>query len=141
MSRTASWLVGVLVLAAACGPAANERPTDYRAFTNHYALRIGTTPVPPRAREVTMYRVFVRDKNTGQPISNGEGIIYGETRDGAKVWDSLTPASEIGTYTARIRFVAAGEWAIGLQFRKDSTQALEKADWMQSVLPDTSSIP
>ncbi|HEY2897051.1 MAG TPA: hypothetical protein VGJ12_07945 [Gemmatimonadaceae bacterium] len=122
-----------------CGPkAAGTSTTEYRAFTEHYAFNIASVPSPPHAREKTLFKIRVRDKNTSQPIEGGEGIIYGNTEDNAgKTWDSFTPGQAPGTYTATLDFVIATNWALALQFRKDSTQALEKVDtWYQSVLPE-----
>ena len=127
------------LVAAACGPAPHA--TDYRAFSVHYAFRIGSTPVPPMARERARFKIVVRDKESGQPIENGEGVLYAETRDGVKTWDTLVPGQELGTYYANLNFLVAGEWAMGLRFRRDSTQQLEQVDWMQEVAADTSSIP
>jgi hypothetical protein len=124
---------------AGCGPkAAGTSTTEYRAFTEHYAFNIKSEPSPPHAREKTLFRIRVRDKNTSQPIEGGEGIIYGNTEDGSgKTWDSFTPGQAPGTYTAKLDFVIATNWALALQFRKDSTQALEKVDtWYQTVLPE-----
>jgi len=138
--------VGLLALAVAaqavtaCQPP--ETNTAYRAFTAHYAFRISSEPVPPMAREKVRYKVVVRDKDTNQPIQGGEGILYAENRDGVKTWDSFTAGPEVGTYYAdRLNFLTAGDWAMGLRFRRDSTHALEQADWMQEVAPDTSKIP
>ena len=126
------------VALAACGPKAAGTTTDYRAFTEHYAFNITSDPSPPHAREKTLYKIRVRDKNSSQPIEGGEGIIYGNTEDGGgKTWDSFTPGEAPGTYTAKLNFVIATNWALALQFRKDSTQALEKVDtWYQTVLPE-----
>jgi hypothetical protein len=132
----------VMAMAAAlvaCGPkAAGSAATEYRAFTEHYAFNITSDPSPPHAREKTVFRIRVRDKNSSQPIEGGEGIIYGNTEDGGgKTWDSFTPGQAPGTYTANLQFVVASNWALALQFRKDSTQALEKVDtWYQTVLPE-----
>jgi hypothetical protein len=132
-------LAGLVVATAACGP--SEPSTAYRAYTDHYAIRVSTDPMPPMAGERTVYKVVVRDKESGQPIEGGEGRIFAQTRDGARTWDSFTPGPELGTYYAKLFFVVSGQWAVGLQFRRDSTQPLERADWMQEVTPDTSSIP
>jgi hypothetical protein len=44
-----------------------------------------------------------------------------------------------------VKFLTAGEWALGVQFRRDSTQALQRTlDWRQTVLNellDTTSTP
>jgi hypothetical protein len=127
------------VALVACGPkGAGTDTTEYRAFTEHYAFNITSDPSPPHAREKTLFKIRVRDKTSSQPIEGGEGIIYGNTEDGGgKTWDSFTPGQAPGTYTAKLNFVIATNWALALQFRKDSTQALEKVDtWYQSVLPE-----
>lgn len=140
------WTAGILALAVAaqavtaCGPA-EQQSTDYRAFTAHYAFRISSDPIPPMAREKARYKVVVRDKDTNQPIQGGEGIIYAESRDGIKTWDSFTAGPEVGTYYANLNFLTSGDWAMGLRFRRDSTHALEQADWMQEIQADTSKIP
>ena len=136
MKRPARAPVMVLVLAAfaaACGASA-DAPTGMPAYTDHFSLRILTDPSPARARERTTFKIVVRDKTTGQPIDGGEGLLYGNTRDPkVKVWDSFTAGDEPGTYYANVHYVIAGDWAMALQFRRDSTQPLEKADWMQTV--------
>ena len=124
---------------AACGPkAAGTATTDYRAFTAHYAFNITSEAAPPHAREKTVFKIRVRDRDSSQPIEGGEGILYGNTEDGSgKVWDSFTAGQAPGTYTATVNFVVANNWGLALQFRKDSTQALEKVDtWYQQVLPE-----
>jgi hypothetical protein len=123
----------------ACGPKGSGTKTpEYRAFTEHYAFNITSDPSPPHAREKTLFKIRVRDKTSSQPIEGGEGIIYGNTEDnGGKTWDSFTPGQAPGTYTAKLEFVIATNWALALQFRKDSTQPLEKVDtWYQTVLPE-----
>jgi hypothetical protein len=137
------WTLALGTLAA-CGPkAAAPTSTAYRAFTEHYAFDITSDPSPPHAREKTLYRIRVRDKTSSQPIEGGEGIIYGNTEDGAsKTWDSFTAGDAPGTYTAKLNFVVANNWGLALQFRKDSTQSLEKVDtWYQTVLPERPATP
>ena len=130
--RRAAMVAGAMV-ALSCGPA-REAPKGMPAYTDHFAMRVLSDPQPPRARERTSFKLVVRDKDTGQPIDGGEGLIYGNTRDaGVKVWDSWTAGPEPGTYYANIHYVVAGDWAMALRFRRDSTQRLEQVDWMQSV--------
>jgi hypothetical protein len=119
----------------ACGPSASSGSLDYRAFTEHYAFRISSDPSPPHARERTVYKIVVRDKNTSEPIEGGEGIIYANTKDGeGKTWDTFTAGPAPGTYYANLKFIVASDWAIALKFHKDSTQALETVDtWYQTV--------
>jgi hypothetical protein len=133
-------LLAALAFLVACGGSREDR-LALRMLTDHYTLRILPTPVPPRAREKTRYKVVVRDRKSGQPIEGGEGIIYANTRDGASTWDSFVPGEELGTYYATLNFVVSGEWAIGIRFRRDSTQRLEQVDWMQEVLGERASIP
>ena len=49
------------------------------------------------------------------------------------IYDGLERGPQPGTYFAKLNFLTAGEWAIGLQFRKDSTQKLDTMDWLQTV--------
>jgi hypothetical protein len=135
----AALLVLVAVAANACGGPGPE--PAYRGFTEHYIVRITSDPVPPRARERTLFKIVVRDKDSDQPIEGGQGIIYAETRDGAKTWDGFEPGPELGTYYATLKFVVAGDWAMGLRFRRDSTQKLEQVDWMQEVRAERSGTP
>ncbi len=111
------------------------------AYTDHYSMRISSVPSPPHAREAARYKLVVRDKDSGQPIEGGEGIIYANTIDGASTWDTFVPGDELGTYYATLNFIAAGNWAIGLRFRRDSTQRLEQVDWMQDVLGERPASP
>ena len=32
-----------------------------------------------------------------------------------------------------MNYITAGDWAVAIQFRRDSTQKLERIDWMQDV--------
>ena len=139
LPRLSALLALVAVATTGCGGPASE--PAYRGFTEHYAMRITSDPVPPRARERTLFKIVVRDKESGQPIEGGEGIIYAESRDGAKTWDSFEPGPELGTYYATLNYVIAGDWAMGLRFRRDSTQKLEQVDWMQEVLAERSRTP
>ena len=127
-------LVGLVVLLTACEAPKSNR--DIRQWTDDLALRITVSPQPPVAEEVTVFKVFVQDKETGQPIETGEGRLFATSQDKAKTYDGLAKGKEVGTYYARIRFPLAGDWAVGLQFRRDSTTALQRTnDWIQTVLP------
>lgn len=133
---TARALVGVLVGAFAvvsCGP-----PKDagvVRLWTEQFEIRVTPDQIPPRALERINYSIVVRDKETKEPIANGEGRIFATNADGKTSWDGFTYGPEVGTYHATITYVTAGEWALGLQFRRDSTQVLERTlDWRQMVL-------
>lgn len=131
-----SCLLAFVVMAAlACGP--SQPITDSREWTDNYAYRITVDPMPPEALEPAIYKVVVRDRETNQPIENGEGRIFATSPDGANTDDGLAKGKEIGTYYARLYYVISGDWAIAIQFRRDSTQRLERADWVQTVLPST----
>ena len=117
----------------ACGPSGPKRyemPVD----TDTYLIRVSWTPTHAYAREATVFRIVVRDKKTKEPIENGEGQIFATNKDGINTFDSFTPAPESGTYTAKLKFLTAGDWALGLRFRRDSSSRLERNDWRQSVL-------
>jgi hypothetical protein len=89
--------------------------------------------MPPRAGEDATYKIVVQDKKTGEPIETGEGRMFANNQDGARTNDGFQKGKEVGTYYARLMFAAAGDWAVGMQFRRDSTARLERVDWMQSV--------
>ena len=130
--------VGLLMLGAACG---SPRRPEIRQGSKSYLFNITSDPIPPFAREDIIYTITVRDRESGQPIDNGEGRIFANTLEGARTWDGFTKAPAVGTYTAKLRFVAAGQWAIGIQFHSDSTKPLEKTEWMQDVLQERSGTP
>lgn len=122
-----SWLAG-------CAP--DPRDLQIRTFSKSFEFRIRSDPMPPRARETVLYRVTVIDKETGQPVEGGEGRIFANNEAGASTWDSFTPAQEVGTYLAKLRYVSAEEWAVGIEFRRDSLPGtlIERAtDWRQDV--------
>lgn len=130
--------IGLLVAGADCG--APSRP-EIRQGSKTYLFNITSNPIPPHAREDVIYTITVRDRESNQPIDNGEGRIFANTLDGARTWDGFTKAPAVGTYTAKLRFVASGQWAIGIQFHSDSAKPLEKTEWMQDVLPERDGIP
>ncbi len=109
---------------------------EIRQWTNDLAFRISVSPAPPVAEEYALYKVVVQDKNTGEPIETGQGRLFASTKEQAQSYDGLAKGKEVGTYYARLRFPISGEWAVGLQFRRDSTLPLERTqDWMQTVSP------
>lgn len=126
----AALAAGVAVLAS-CGP--SPRELDNRQWSDSFAFRITVEPSPPRAIEDAMYKVVVQDKKTGEPIETGEGRIFATSKDGANTDDGLAKGKEVGTYYGRLFFPTTGDWAVALQFRRDSTQRLERVDWVQSV--------
>jgi hypothetical protein len=126
------WIVlGLATLA--CGP---QGPPPIRQWTDDITFVITSDPVPPHARQDVKFTVIARDKSSGQPIEGADGRLYAETREGAKTWDGLVPGPKPGTYTAKLSFVVSGNWAMGMQFRRDTTKikAIEKMDWTQEVL-------
>ena len=124
-------LCAIATLVAACTP--QPPNTDIRQWAGGMAFRIGMIPVPPRAREPIQYKIVVLDQESRQPIESGEGRIFAMNKDSVRVWDALEYGPEPGTYHAKISFVTSGPWAIGLEFRRDSTHRLERMDWTQEV--------
>ena len=129
------WLSAIGCLLVGCGP--SQPNTDIRQWTDNYAYRISVDPMPPEALKTATYKVVVRDRKTNQPVEQGEGRIFATSRDGANTDDGLSKGKEIGTYYGRLFYVISGDWAIAVQFRKDSTARLERADWIQTVVPST----
>lgn len=121
-----------LAVLVSCGP-----PPDagvLRVWTEDFEIRLKPDVVPPRALERITYTVTVIDKETREPVVNGEGRIFATNADRKTVWNGLTYGPEAGTYRTHITFVTAGDWAMGIQFRRDSTTALQRSeDWRQTV--------
>ena len=142
-SRDASFtslvVVSWLALALALGVAACDgkpRAPSIRTYSEHFEYRITSDPMPPRAREDVLYRITVIDKETGQPVEGGEGRIFANNEAGASTWDSFQPAPEVGTYTAKLRYITAEQWAEGIEFRRDTlpgTKIARATDWQQEV--------
>ena len=118
---------------AACTP---DKPnTDQRVFSPDFEFRVTPDLVPPRALEPIAYTITVRERKSRQPVVNGQGRIFGTNADRKTIWDGFTYGPEVGTYHAKLMFITAGEWAMSLQFRRDSTSALIRPsdDWRQMV--------
>jgi hypothetical protein len=137
-------LAAVTIAVAACRP--EPRQFTLRLETDSYAFRISADPLPPRARERTVYTVVVSDRETRQPIEGGEGRIFASNAgpddpDRRTVWDGLAASEQVGTYTGNLSFVTAGNWALALEFRRDSTHRLERVDWRQDIHAEGPAFP
>jgi hypothetical protein len=126
-------MLALALLTASCGPGPNA--ADMRAWTPEFEFRIASDVVPPRALEQIHYTITVRDIKTHEPIANGEGRIFATNADGHSIYDGFAYGPEVGVYHATLMFVTAGDWAMNVQFRRDSTKALQKPDndWRQTV--------
>lgn len=132
----------VCAVASSCGPSeARQRELYY--YTKDYSFTIMPSEAPPHAREAITYKVFIRDRDSREPIQNGEGQIYSSNREGAKTWDGFTYGPEVGTYYGKLNFVTSGLWAVAIRFHRDSLHPLQKIEWMQDVLNErqTASAP
>ena len=128
--------LALAMLVAGCGP--SKPITDERLWTDDFEIRVSADPTPPRAQDSTVYTIYVRDKKTREPIVNGQGRIFATNSDRHSIWNGFTYGPEVGTYHSRLKFITAGEWAMGVQFRRDSTQALQQSlDWRQLIRPAT----
>jgi hypothetical protein len=121
----------IAVPALACGD--SRRTLENRQWSDSFAFRITVEPMPPRAIEDAKYKIVVQDKKTGEPIETGQGRVFANSKDGARTDDGMEKGKEVGTYYARLFFPTTGDWAIALQFRRDSTSKLERVDWIQTV--------
>ena len=135
----AAALAFALTGAASCG--GPDHQLELRQGTESYKFVITSNPIPPHAREDVIYTVTVRDRKTGQPIETGEGRIFANTRDGARTYDGFVKAPQVGAYSAKLSYVTAEQWAVGIQFHSDASKPLEKSEWMQDVLPERSGKP
>jgi hypothetical protein len=103
-------------------------------ISTSYSFTIIPSHAPPYAREATLYKVVIRDRESRQPIETGEGQIYASNEERANTWDGFAKGAELGTYYGKLNFVTAGLWAVAIRFRRDSLHPLEKVEWMQDVL-------
>ena len=132
VGSAAAILIGCIA-ATSCGRSeAKQREMHY--ITKTYSLWITPSEAPPHAREEIAYKIFILDRETREPIQNGEGQIYSNNREGARTWDGFAYGPEVGTYYGKLNYTTAGLWAVGLRFRRDSLHPLEKIEWMQDVL-------
>lgn len=126
-------LLAVAGALTSCAPP-NRPNTDIRLWTADFEIRAWSDVTPPVSLEPIHYTIFVRDKKTREPIAGGQGRIYVTNADGLTKWDGFKYGPEVGTYHATLMFPASGEWALGIQFRRDSTQLLQKTEnWRQTV--------
>jgi hypothetical protein len=124
--------LGAVVGGCAAGP--QDDPKTIRLWTDDYYIRVTSEPSPPRALEQVQYTVVVQDKKTREPIDVGEGRIFATNEDRKNTDNGFEKSPEPGTYRTKLFFATAGPWAMGLQFRRDSTQKLQRTnDWMQDV--------
>ena len=142
------WAVGLSVMATQLSAVTmigttGQGATDGMRFVQFYfglpvamvILSIAFIPRFYRLRVLTAYEYLEArfDRKTRQPIENGEGRIFSNNAQGAKTWDGFVYGPEVGTYHAKLNFVVAGQWAVAIQFRRDSLRPLERIDWMQDV--------
>jgi hypothetical protein len=125
--------LGLAVLCVACGPR-EPRRRELRLISESYSFIISSNEAPPYAREATLYKVVIRDRDSRQPIETGEGQIFASNAERANTWDGFAKGDELGTYYGKLNFVTAGLWAVAIRFRRDSVHRLEKVEWMQDVL-------
>lgn len=125
--------VAVALASASCGR--NERALDNRQWSDSFAFRITVKPSPPHDIDDATYRIVVQDKKTGEPIETGQGRIFATNKEDQRINtdDGLEKGKEVGTYYGRLRFPVTGEWAVAVQFRRDSSSNLERVDWIQTV--------
>ncbi len=123
----------MLFLFAACDEGSRPK-NEIRFTTDDFVISVSAESLPVRALEPVHWRVVVSDLKTGKPIENGQGRVFATNRDHKSIANGLAPTGELGTYRTNLMFVTAGLWAMGIQFRTDSTQKLQQTqDWTQDV--------
>lgn len=136
MSACRSLAVGAAAfLAVACGERQALKP-EIRLSSADFTFRVSAERMPPAAREPDRWRVEVIDRETRQPVQRGEGRIFATSHEGTNSWDGFTSGEEPGVYYGTLSFLTAGEWAMAVQFRTDSTRPLQRVDWVQEVMPE-----
>jgi hypothetical protein len=129
--------VAVLVAGAfSAGCDAGRPPVrELRFRTDSFVIRVSPETIPTRALEPVYWRVVVHDRDTGAPIQGGQGRIFATNKDMKTVSNGLSETDQLGTYRSHLMYVTAGLWAMAIQFRRDSTQILQKTqDWTQDIL-------
>ena len=132
---TMAVLVAACTISVSCGRS-EAKPREIRYISKSYSFTITPGQSPPHAREAIIYKIFIRDRETREPIQNGEGQIYSNNREGARTWDGFAYGPEVGTYYGTLNYVTSGLWAVGMRFRRDSLHPLEKIEWMQDVMDE-----
>lgn len=132
--------MALMLTALACDPSSKRAP-GISLISETFSFRVSSDPLPPHARERNVYKIVVLDRKTNQPIEQGEGRIFATSRDYVNAWDGLTAGPEVGTYYGTLNFITAGDWAVAVQFRRDSTRKLERIDWMQDVRAERETTP
>ncbi len=133
-SRGFLLVLSASALLAGCD-AGTPPKNELRFKTDDFVIRISSETKPTRALEPTYWRVVVNDIKTGTPIQGGQGRVFATNRDRKTVANGLAETGELGTYRTNLMFVTAGMWAMSMQFRRDSTKALQRTeDWTQDIL-------
>ena len=129
--------VALLTVTVVAGCSREPKQFELRLWSDNYAFRVTSDPMPPFALEQVTFRIVVQDKKTGQPIETGEGRIFATNADRANTDDGLKKEKELGTYSGRIFFPTSGDWAAAIQFRREPNprMPLERVDWIQAVRP------
>jgi hypothetical protein len=128
--------LGLTLTGCTAGPGNDPKTT--RLWTEDYYIRVTSDPSPPRALEPIQYTVIVQDKKTREPIDVGEGRIFATNEDRKNTDNGFEKGEAPGTYKTKLFFATAGKWAMGIQFRHDSTKTLQRTnDWYQDVLQAT----
>lgn len=127
-------LAAVPLLTAACE--GDKRPIgELRMRTKSFTIRISPETRPTRALEPIYWRVVVHDRETGTPIQGGQGRIFATSKDRKSIANGLEETGELGTYRTNLMYVTAGMWAMAMEFRKDSTEPLQRTeDWTQDIM-------
>ena len=128
-------IIAVCAISVSCGQS-EAKLRELRYISKSYSFTITPAQSPPHAREAIIYKIFIRDRDTREPIQNGEGQIYSNNREGARTWDGFAYGPEVGTYYGTLNYVTSGVWAVGMRFRRDSLHPLEKIEWMQEVMDE-----
>jgi hypothetical protein len=132
--RDAALLLAAGAMLAGCDSSARPR-NELRFTTDDFVIRVSPESKPTRALETIYWRVVVHERDTRKPVQGGEGRVFATNRDRKTTSNGLEETGELGTYRTHLMFVTAGMWAMAVQFRRDSTQPLQRtADWTQDIV-------
>ncbi|HEX3866234.1 MAG TPA: hypothetical protein VHV78_05745 [Gemmatimonadaceae bacterium] len=140
--RAAAAVAAAALIMGVTACSGDDTPPPLREMSNTYSYTISPDDSPPHARQDIHYTIQVLDRNTRQPIENGEGQLFSSDSAGSKTWDTMAYGPEVGTYHAKLNFMIAGTWAVAIRFHRDSLHPLERIDWIQQVFDEKpSSVP
>jgi hypothetical protein len=117
------------------GCKSQDAPKGIRLGTPDFLITVQPDTLPVPSQERVRFKFFIRDRETKQPIQDGAGRVFASNKDGLKTNDGLAKGEEVGTYYGELFFAVSGDWALAVEFARDTTQRLQRDDWTMTIVP------